>query len=43
MYLKLMELTPENKEYNYSSRECLNIERDLYNGEGKVKIPWFLT
>ncbi len=44
MYLKTygVEPTPENKEYNYSSTECPNIERELYNGEGKVKIPGFL-
>lgn len=38
-----VEPTPENKEYNYSSTECPNIERELYNGEGKVKIPGFLA
>ena len=35
--------TPENKEYNYSSAECPNIERELYNSSDKVKIPGFLT
>ena len=38
-----VEPTPENKEYNYSSTECPNIIRELYNGEGKVKIPGFLA
>ena len=38
-----VEPTPENKEYNFSSTECPNIERELYSGDGKVKIPGFLS
>lgn len=38
-----VEPTPENREYNYSSTQCPNIERELYNSSEKVKIPGFLA
>ena len=38
-----VEPTPENREYNYSSTQCPNIERELYNSSETVKIPGFLA